>query len=295
MKKRSYSNNKTKGFTFVEVIVVLVVLAVIAAILIPSFIKHIDKAQSKAAISECRSCVLATQVILTENYKDKGKNQMSKTAVEELAEVAGDFLYSTTGDDNNYKVQHLSYQTKSKDIVVSYCADRGNCGQNCNNTGKNEVYVTSDKVEALGTNIKIAMSFNQILDNLYDKNNEYILEYLLKGRFLNSSAIDESVPEDKMNRITKLYYKLDEETKSILKGKTWQLRNTDHGVRIFFTNQVADGKNLRTYKYDPIKGYQFNDMGKVKDGVLEPNGTKWGTDGKNNGWTANPDGIDKNN
>ena len=44
-----------KGFTLVEIIVVLVILAILAAILIPSMVGYIDKANKKTAVVEARS------------------------------------------------------------------------------------------------------------------------------------------------------------------------------------------------------------------------------------------------
>lgn len=51
-----------KGFTLIEVIVVLVILAIMAAILIPSLIGYIDKAREQTIISETRMIVNAVKV-----------------------------------------------------------------------------------------------------------------------------------------------------------------------------------------------------------------------------------------
>ena len=45
-------NNRKRGFTLVELIVVLVILAVLAALLVPSLTGYIDKAKKKAVITE---------------------------------------------------------------------------------------------------------------------------------------------------------------------------------------------------------------------------------------------------
>lgn len=63
---------KKKGFTLVEVIIVLVILAILAAILIPSLVGYIDKANEKASIANCRSFVMAAQTIGSETYGEKG-------------------------------------------------------------------------------------------------------------------------------------------------------------------------------------------------------------------------------
>ena len=48
-------NNRKRGFTLVELIVVLVNLAVLAALLVPSLTGYIDKAKKKAGDIEVKS------------------------------------------------------------------------------------------------------------------------------------------------------------------------------------------------------------------------------------------------
>lgn len=44
--------HKNKGFTLVELIVVLVILAILAALLIPTLTGYIDKAKEKKIVAE---------------------------------------------------------------------------------------------------------------------------------------------------------------------------------------------------------------------------------------------------
>lgn len=67
------NTRKRKGFTLVEVIVVLVVLAILAAIIVPAMAKWIDKAKEKQHLLECRACVLAAQTLVTEEYGKSGQ------------------------------------------------------------------------------------------------------------------------------------------------------------------------------------------------------------------------------
>ena len=62
---------KNKGFTLVELIVVLVILAILAAILIPALLGYIDRAREKKDILQARNCLEAAQVGFVEAY---GKN-----------------------------------------------------------------------------------------------------------------------------------------------------------------------------------------------------------------------------
>ena len=47
-------NNK-KGFTIVELVIVIAVIAILAAVLIPTFTNVINKANESAAMQECRN------------------------------------------------------------------------------------------------------------------------------------------------------------------------------------------------------------------------------------------------
>lgn len=57
-----------KGFTLVELIVVLVILAILAALLIPALTGYIDKARNKQVVAETRSAVMAAQTLVDEAY-----------------------------------------------------------------------------------------------------------------------------------------------------------------------------------------------------------------------------------
>ena len=57
-----------RGFTLVEVIVVLVVLAILAAIIIPAMTGWIESANEKKLVVGCRTCVTAAQTLASEQY-----------------------------------------------------------------------------------------------------------------------------------------------------------------------------------------------------------------------------------
>lgn len=62
-----------KGMTLVEVIVVLVILAILAAVLVPTMIGWIDKANEKTSAAEARAVYLAAQTLASEKYAEDGK------------------------------------------------------------------------------------------------------------------------------------------------------------------------------------------------------------------------------
>ena len=66
-----YGNEK--GFTLVELIVVLVILAILAAILVPALLGWIDEARVKQDVLDAKNCLTATQAELTKLYAHRDK------------------------------------------------------------------------------------------------------------------------------------------------------------------------------------------------------------------------------
>ena len=68
LRNKKLKDNKKKGFTLVELIVVLVILAILAALLIPALTGYINKAKEKSIVAETRQVVMAAQTIADEQY-----------------------------------------------------------------------------------------------------------------------------------------------------------------------------------------------------------------------------------
>ena len=62
------NKQKQKGFTLVELIVVLVILGVLAALLVPALTGYIEKARKKAVIADTRAITQAAQTELSMAY-----------------------------------------------------------------------------------------------------------------------------------------------------------------------------------------------------------------------------------
>lgn len=66
-----------KGFTLIEIIVVIVILAVLMAVAVPSVLKYINVAQEAPALTEAHAIVTAAQKRVIEKYMQNRTNEFS--------------------------------------------------------------------------------------------------------------------------------------------------------------------------------------------------------------------------
>ncbi|MGN0377671.1 MAG: type II secretion system protein [Suilimivivens sp.] len=87
-----------RGFTLVELIVVMVILTLLAAILVPSLLGWIDEAKGKQYILSARSIYMSAQAIESEKYAawdgtaanaNHNLTESDKTRIARMADVEG--------------------------------------------------------------------------------------------------------------------------------------------------------------------------------------------------------------
>ena len=98
MKKR----RNDKGFTLVELIVVLVILAILAAILVPALLGYIDKAREKQLTTNAEAAYVAAQAIMTEQYglnakAASAKAKVTPSAIKGLTDITESFTVTFSG------------------------------------------------------------------------------------------------------------------------------------------------------------------------------------------------------
>lgn len=149
--------HKNKGFTLVELIVVLVILAILAALLVPALTGYIDKAKEKKVIAETRMVVMAVQTELATAHGEGWEKQIPAdwftfsygssshegkhiTEIKKLAEVF---------DTNPKATFTANFDKKGKLVFVKF-----NDGvYTCTYTAENGTYEIEKKQETLNNSI----------------------------------------------------------------------------------------------------------------------------------------------
>lgn len=90
-----------RGFSLVELIVVLVIMAILTAALVPSLIGYIRQARESTAKDECASVVQACQTIISSAYVDPSSTYHSQS--EGVEDVKFDFSSPTGSFDQTGK------------------------------------------------------------------------------------------------------------------------------------------------------------------------------------------------
>ncbi len=96
---RGLGFRRHRGFTLVELIVVLVVLAIVAAMVIPALLGFVDSGREKGYKAAARKALAATQTALSDIYNDAG-NQLHPDKRAKIRELAG----SKVGDGTEFTV-----------------------------------------------------------------------------------------------------------------------------------------------------------------------------------------------
>lgn len=97
--------NKKKGFTLVELIVVLAILAILAAMLVPALTGYIDKANEKKVVAAARQYEIAAQTVVSDAYA--ANDAITNIAVDESGNV------TITGVTDENKIKKYAEDFKS--------------------------------------------------------------------------------------------------------------------------------------------------------------------------------------
>lgn len=68
LRRRKYESRR--GFTLVELVVVLVILAILASVAVPAFSRQLETGQERKAVTEAQACVTAATGLGAQKYTE---------------------------------------------------------------------------------------------------------------------------------------------------------------------------------------------------------------------------------
>ena len=127
MKKMRKDN---KGFTLVELIVVIVILAILAAILVPALLGYIDRAKEQQIVLNAKSALTAAQAEMSNQYaKGNAPADINKQSVLDTADVptectelviACKAAYNSKNVTHDaYTINYVKYTENGKTIIYN--------------------------------------------------------------------------------------------------------------------------------------------------------------------------------
>lgn len=108
--KQADKHRDNRGFTLVEMIIVMVILTVLAAILIPGLMGWIDEAKGKQFVLSARSVYMSAQAIESEKYAawdgtaanaDHNLSEQDKNRIYRMADVEDAVITSVTFESDS--------------------------------------------------------------------------------------------------------------------------------------------------------------------------------------------------
>jgi prepilin-type N-terminal cleavage/methylation domain-containing protein len=100
-----------RGFTFIEVIVVVAILGILAAVIVPNILSLMNKGREEAKLTEYHNIQIAVHAMMFDASAIKLDNSSGYEAIDELTEVHG-VTATDTGTSTTYYLD--DYLTSGK-------------------------------------------------------------------------------------------------------------------------------------------------------------------------------------
>lgn len=115
-------NHHQSGFTLIELLVVMVIIGLLAALVVPKFFRHVDKAMQQDAQAQIELLGQALDLYRLEKHKypstDEGLNKIASYLKKEVPTDPweNDYVYTSPGEHGDYD-------------LISYGADNAEGGE----------------------------------------------------------------------------------------------------------------------------------------------------------------------
>lgn len=269
-----------KGFTLIEIMVVLVILSIMGSIFIPAMSGYIELENQKQAIGECASVVASAQTLIAqrEELGLSGDNLIPETS--EMLEMAGVDGAVSVDEIKDGRLAHLRFTGDT--YTVGYCSMPDSCEKHFSEYTIEKDPVITDPTEAVKNYFGKVNSLYETLSNLGEiKDPAYLNGQPLnfKGQSMDSCMINYDIT--KYPYVTYLYNSLDSDVQKWLDDKTWKMSTDSFGFRIRFAygnynGQSATNVTLYKIKFENGKMYfQKSTTGVITNGKITGDG-KWG-------------------
>lgn len=121
---------RQRGFTLIEIMVVVVILAVLGALVVPKILENVDKARVTRAQSDIRAIQTALDLYRLDNFKYPTTEQGLQALVTQPSDPsitnyrAGGYLPALPKDPWNNPYQYVSPGANGRDYdIISYGRD----------------------------------------------------------------------------------------------------------------------------------------------------------------------------
>ena len=121
---------RQRGFTLIEIMVVVVILAVLGALVVPKILENVDKARVTRAASDIRAIQTALDLYRLDNFKYPTTEQGLQALVTQPSDPSitnyrsGGYLPSLPKDPWNNPYQYVSPGANGRDYdIISYGRD----------------------------------------------------------------------------------------------------------------------------------------------------------------------------
>lgn len=104
-----------KGFTLVEMIIVMVIMAILAAALIPTMMGYVQDAKNSKNLAAARACYVAAQSVATE-LSAKQDSITETNIIGNGSDIAANTKYAELTDDLPGSVTDITFETDSFQI-----------------------------------------------------------------------------------------------------------------------------------------------------------------------------------